>query len=59
MFPKDLIARGYLHLVFSLVASYAAFFVGTISATLLIICAVLNSGYAQWLISHPDNRPSE
>jgi hypothetical protein len=36
-----------------------AFFVGDFVAVLLITCAVLNSGYAQWLIFHPDNRQSE
>ena len=57
--PKDLVVKGLLHLFLSLIISYMAFFVGDFVAVLLITCAVLNSGYAQWLIFHPDNRQSE
>ena len=57
--PKDSVTKGMLHLFLSLIISYMAFFVGNFVAVLLIICAVFNSGYAQWLIFHPDNRQSE
>jgi hypothetical protein len=57
--PKDLAIKGGLHILLSLIISYMAFFVGTFLAVILITCAVLNSGYGQWLICHPDNRQSE
>lgn len=57
--PEDPVMKGLLHIGLSLVIAYMSFFVGTVLAIILILCAVLNSCYGQWLIFRDGNKPSE
>lgn len=57
--PKDSAMKGMLHIAMSLVIAYMSFFVGTALAIVLILCAILNSGYGQFLIFRDGNKLSE
>jgi hypothetical protein len=57
--PKDPAIKGLLHIGLSLLIAYMSFFVGTPLAIILILCAILNSGYGQFLIFRDGNKLSE
>ena len=59
LIPKDHVNKGLLHLFFSMVIAYMSFFVGTVLAIVLVICAIINSVYGQLLIFRADSTQSE
>lgn len=59
LIPRDPTVKGSLHIVMSLIIAYMSFFTGTLLAVLLVLCAILNLSYGQWLIFRVGNKLSE